>query len=131
MADKALLAQLRKSREISVDLGDGLAVTYLRPQPEKLVDMGIVTLNQIGPPTVRVSIDHVQKLVNGWSGFSAATFLGAAVGSSDPLDFDADIWAEVSPDHPEWTGKIALSILEAIVEHNKKNEGAAKNSEPG
>ena len=124
-----LLAQLKKRRERSVDLGDGLSVQFLRPAEAEFPSMLATTDG--GQATWSVGIEQVKRCVTGWKGFTEASLLGGAIGSSDPLDFDAEVWAEVCADRIEWNQKIAKAILDSVIDHLTKRDETAKNSEPG
>lgn len=52
-----------------------------------------------------------------WRGFSEAELLGAAIGSSDPLPFSADLWREAVRDRLDWLGKCANHVMTAVAEH--------------
>ena len=127
MADSALVLALRRQREKSVDLGDGKKVTFLRP-PE--VELTKLLHGEGDTRTWVVGIDEVRAYVVGWSGFTEADILGAAVGSSDPLQFDQALWAELVGDKIEWMRKVADAILKSVVDHINRQAEVAKNSEP-
>lgn len=129
MAARALLAALKRGREKTVELAEGKKVTFLRP-PES--EMGSMLDIQPGEKTGTwaVRIEHVKKYVNGWSGFTEADILGASVGSSDPVEFDRELWEEMCSDNIEWVNKVAAAILNSIVDHLKVQDDVAKNSEP-
>lgn len=115
---------LRRRREISVDLGGGLTVTCLRPREG---DMAGMFEGEGATRSLSIRLEHVQKFVTGWSGFSEATFFGASVGSSDPLPFDAELWAEAVGDHVEWVNAVANKMLAAIVTHFEEKAASEKN----
>lgn len=127
MGAKEVLAQRKKGREKSVDLGDGLSVVITRP-PEAhfpaLMDFRGTTL------TWSIGLDDVRKYVVGWSGFTEATFLGAAVGSADALDFDAALWEDYCTDNVMATKTVAEAILDVVVKYQEQREAIAKNSVP-
>ncbi len=127
MEARALLAALKRRREKSVDLGEGRAVTFLRPLES---DMGSMLSGEGAERTWSVTIEHVKKFVNGWSGFTEADLLGASIGSSDPVSFDPDLWAEVCADDIETVQKVAQAILKSVIDHLSEQADVAKNSEP-
>ena len=127
MEQRALLAALKRRREKTVDLGGGKTVTFLRP-PES--EMGGLLKTEGDSRTWLVGVEQVRKYVTGWSGFSEATILGESVGSSDPLEFSADLWAELAADNIEWSSKVAAAILEAVVAHVNAQAATAGNSAP-
>lgn len=123
-ASNPLLAQLRKRREKTVDLGEGLSVTFLRPREG---EMGPLFQGDGEARVMRVQLEQVCRCVVGWSGFTEATLLGAGVGSSDPLPFDAAVWAEIVTDRVEWFGLVSQAILDSMVEHIERKGTAEKN----
>lgn len=127
MSTNVLLAQLRKRREKKVDLGDGKSVTFLRPPESEMVQM----LGGDGETrTWTVGLDQVRKYVVGWAGFTEADLLGAGIGGSDPVEFNAELWLEVCADDIAWINQIGSAILSSVVEHLSAKEETAKNSVP-
>lgn len=129
MDARALLAALKRRREVSVEVEPGKKIFFTRP-PE--AEMGSMLVSNPGEKTGTwvVTIAHVRKYVTGWSGFTEADILGAAVGAADEVAFDSELWAEMVGDNIEWVGKIADGILKSIVDHLAAQEVVAKNSEP-
>lgn len=127
MEARALLAALKRRREKKVDLGNGKSVTFLRPTEAEMGSMLDITGDK---GTWNVGIEQVRKCVVGWQGFTAADLLGAAVGSSDPVEFDADLWAEVCADDIAWIRQVADAILTSVVDHITEKDATAKNSPP-
>jgi len=72
----------------------------------------------------------LRKYASGWSGFTEADVLGAAIGSSDPIDFDADLWIEMAADKSEWLKKMADALLDSMVTTINERAEVAKNSLP-
>lgn len=130
MAAKELVARLQKRRERTVDLGGGKSVKFLRP-PEADFPSMLKTSPGEKLATWSVETEHVRKYVVGWTGFTEATLLGEAIGASDSIDFDSELWAEVVEDNIEWRREVAMAILESVVDHITKREEVAKNSTPG
>jgi len=124
---KDLLAKLRRSREFKCDLGNGLSVTCMRPSESEVARMTKPVAGEADKYTIHVEDEHVRDCVVGWDGFSEAAILGAAVGSSDPIEFDRDLWAELAGDRRMWFYTVAGKMLEAIVAHNEQRAAAAKN----
>lgn len=125
-----VLARVRKQREKTVELEAGKKLTFLRPPEAELGDL----LKPVeGDPTKAqwvIEIEHVVKYAVGWEGFTEADLLGAAIGSSDVVEFDRDLWAEVVGDRAEWKVKVANAILGSVVDHLTAREAVAKNSVP-
>lgn len=127
MSAKVLLAQLRKRRQKTVDLGGGKEVTFLRPAEAEMA--GLLT-GEGDTRTWNVGVEQVRSLVTGWSGFTEADLLGADIGGSDVVEFDADLWAEVCSDDITWVRQIGDAILQSVVTHITERDAIAKNSEP-
>lgn len=114
--ESRLLALIRQQRQQWLELQPGLRVRFSRP-PE--ADMGALAAG--------VTVEHVCRYVDGWEGFTEATLLGAAVGSSDPLDFSAALWAEYVRDRARYIAVVAEAIAAAVQAHLAQSEAAAKN----
>jgi len=127
MDKSALLAARKRSREKTVDLGDGKSVQFRRP-PE--VDMASLLTGSGDTRTWSVGIEHVRKYVTGWEGFTEADLLGAGVGASDPVPFDPELWDDLCSDNIQWVSKVADAILRAVVDHITQQDAIAKNSVP-
>ena len=127
MSSKALLAQLRKRREHSVDLGGRRTIKKKSP-PE--IDFPNFLREIDGKRVWFIGPDDVRKYASGWSGFTEADVLGAAIGSSDPIDFDADLWIEMAADKSEWLKKMADALLDSMVTTINERAEVAKNSLP-
>jgi len=124
---QALLARMAEQRAHWVDLPGaataagtpGRRLQFHRP-PE--VDL----------PTLMggVMIEHVIQYACGWSGFTEADLLGAAVGSSDALPFDRALWAAWVRDHTDAVPPVAKALAEAVTAHLDARGAIAKNSPP-
>jgi hypothetical protein len=117
MDTKALIARLLEQRETMVELGDGLRVKVRRPSEAELPDYVLARAD---------ATTHLRCVV-GWEGFSEATLFGAAVGSSDPLPFSADVWLTAASDRRDWIGLIADAISTAVLAHIESKADTAKN----
>ena len=127
MDSRALLAALKRKREKTVDLGNGKKVFFLRPAESEM--SGLLT-GEGETRTWSVGVDHVRKCVTGWAGFTEDDILGVGVGSSDPVDFNAELWAELCGDDIAWVRQVADAILKSVIDHLQKEDAVAKNSEP-
>lgn len=127
MEPKALLAKVRARREKKVDLDETHKVTFLRPPETEMSELLSVDGDQ---RTWSVDVSHVKRFVVGWEGFTEEDALGKGVGSTDPLEFSAELWAEMVGDRAEWSSKVAAAILKAVVSHVNGKAEAEKNSVP-
>jgi hypothetical protein len=116
----SLVQRLLQSREVRIELGDGLHVVARRPAEGELHAY----------IKARHDVDTHLRCVVGWGGFSEATLLGAEVGSSDPLPFDPELWLQAARDRVEWISAVAEGIGQAIEQHAASREAIAKNSPP-
>lgn len=116
---KVLLQQLRKQREVKVQLTDKLSVTAQRPTDLQMTQLRID--GKFG--------DLGQKYVIGWEGFLENDIVGG--GGTDRVAFDQELWADWYADHPEFWEKIAMAVVDSYNAHAKVTEEAAKNSQPG
>lgn len=114
----ALIAALRSARHVWVDLPGypGAAVRVLRPVEA-----------EFGRFVAGVTVEHVCAHVDGWRGFSEATIQGAAVGAEDPVEFNADLWAEWVRDRVQCVETVAKAIGQAITSHLQTRQATAGN----
>lgn len=119
-----LIDQLRAQRKTWVDLEPGKRVQIMRP-PES--EIGKFLHLEDGQKHMRAELDQVVKYVTGWDGITEADLLGAAVGASDAVLFDAVLWAEVVADRGDWLKLVAQALLDAIVKHFEAKAQAEKN----
>lgn len=74
-----------------------------------------------------VEAHHLRQFVVGWDGITEADVLGAAVGASDPLPFDANLWVELARDRADWYRTTAHALIDAITAYLNQKAAAAKN----
>lgn len=120
----AIVKRMREQRMQWVELGNDKAVRIIRPSE---VDVGE---HLVRHGTVLVTHAHVVMFAQDWRGFTEADLLGAALGASDPLVFDKDLWNEYSCDRTKVCSKVSSAILHAVVEHHEKEAADEKNSPP-
>jgi len=118
---EAIIKRLREARMWWLELEPGKSVRCIRPAEVE------VAQHLFEGGKLAVGIESVKRFVVDWQGFTEADLLGAAIGSTDPLPFDAALWAEVAADRKEWVAKVASAILEAAVRHHESKAEAAKN----
>lgn len=113
----ALIARMDAQRTRWVPLSDGKRVQIRRPLETEMREFigGIVT------------VDHVCRYTCGWEGFTEADLLGAAIGSSDAVPFDAALWSRVVRDKVDYVPPVAQAIVAAIDEHLQAIGEATKN----
>jgi len=129
----AVIKRLREARMQWVELPHpehaGLAVRIARPTEVEVAQHLFKGGDKEGKDgSVSVEFADVLRATVDWRGFTEATILGAAVGSSDPLPFSAPLWAELASDHAAWVRLLASAILQAAVEHHTAKAAAEKNS---
>lgn len=64
---------------------------------------------------VHIGAAEVARFVVDWSGYTEADVLGSTIGSSDPLPFSPDIWAEYVGDRSELGVKVQTALLDALL----------------
>lgn len=109
-----LLRRMRKSREFTVDIGK-FKFTVLRPTNTDMYEAG---------QTGMTPIEFARKFVVGWSGVTEADVVPQ--GTTDTLEFDADVWSAWLDDHPEFWGPIGDGIIAAFQKHKDRQEAAEK-----
>lgn len=127
MSARALLAALKRRRELSVKLDGGKEIHFSRPPESDMVSLLKVEGDH---RQWVVGIEHVRKYVTGWSGFTEADILGASVGSTEPAEFSPELWAEVCGDDLALVSKVADAILGSVVDRINAKEHDAGNSPP-
>ncbi|MEJ1938836.1 hypothetical protein WDZ92_52230, partial [Nostoc sp. NIES-2111] len=119
MSAERLIARLREQRDswlVLREAGDGVteqAVCLRRPAEAEMPSYrpsGGETMHQVLTSAVcRVAVN--------WRGITEADLLGAAVGSSDLVEFSQELWAEVVRDRSDWLSKCADHLMEQIHSH--------------
>ena len=99
-----------------MELGEGRRVKVRRPPAAEMFAFGRAT-----------SPDLFLRTVVGWSGFTEADVLGAAVGSSSEIAFDADLWSVLALDNMEWISAVSTAVVESIKGYLERQEAARKN----
>lgn len=112
----ALIAQMDAQRQQWVELEPGKRVRFQRPLETEFYRF------RLG-----VTVDHICEYVNGWEGYTEADLLGAAIGSSDDVEFDSALWARLARDRSEYIAPVARAIADAITAHLAAKDSAAKN----
>jgi hypothetical protein len=121
---KELVLALRRRRESWVTLAEGKRVKIRRP-PETGLREFLTIVD--GKRTWLVGLEAVQRHVVDWDGFTEADILGASVGSSDTVPFDADLWSELVANNIEWLNDVAAALLKDIVDFLAAKDEVAKN----
>lgn len=126
MDAKILLETMRNQRKRWVQIRDGKEVQILLPTEYEVL-RHFVEPGEPGKLNLKADYEEVKTFVVGWKGFTEADFLTAAVGSSDPIAFDADLWAAYVADNLECVRKVAQALLEGIGQRTLSREADAKN----
>jgi len=127
IANSSLQARILKARERWVDLGEGRRVKFLRPGETEFHKYLIPVEGDPDRRTWSIEVEHVQKLVVDWDGFTEATLLGASVGGDIVVEFSPELWATVVVDNADWSGKVGREILDSIVSYIVDREKITKN----
>lgn len=112
----ALIAKMDEQRTRWVSLPDGKRVQIRRPLE-----------TDFGKFRSGVTVEHLCEYVCAWEGFTEADLLGAGVGASDAVEFNAGLWGRVLRDRMVYVQPLAEAMVEAITEHLNAKEAAAKN----
>lgn len=120
-----LIVALRSARESWVDVAPGKRVKIRRPTEAEFPSFLRKTEAGRG---IAVELEHVQRHVVDWEGFTEADLLGPTVGVSDALPFDAAVWSEVVADHIDWMQAAAKALVQSIVDHMTAQADTAGNS---
>lgn len=116
----ALLARMEAQRASWVELGPGRKVRIVRPPELDLVQL-------VGG----VRVEHAQRYVTGWQGFTEASLLGAAHGSADTeVPFDSEVWGAYIADHLDEARVVVDALADRVRAYLEEREAREKNSEP-
>lgn len=113
---QALLARMAAQREAWADLGGGKRLKYHRPPEVELPRLA-----------AGVGLDQVVQYACGWEGFTEADLLGAAVGSSDAVPFDAQLWRAYVQDHAQALQAAAQAMADTVTQYLQGKADTAKN----
>lgn len=110
----ALIAQMRAARTTWVDLGDGVAVAIIRPTELEMAAFvrRLFVAGESVPDT-----ELCFRWVTDWRGVTEATLLGAGIGSSAPVPWSTEVWAEVVGDRKAWASAVAQAVVDAMQAH--------------
>lgn len=112
----SIAERMLAQRQHWVEVAPGKRVRYLRPRETEFSQLA-----------GGITAQHVCKFVDGWAGFTEADLLGAAIGSSDPAEFSAELWAEYVLDKVDLLAKVAAEISTRVTDHITKRADEAKN----
>lgn len=124
----SLIARLREQRDSWFVLREAatdrpeLAVCLRRPAAADFVGLRA----EDGGISREKLVETVCSSAVAWRGFTEAELLGAAVGSADPLPFDADVWAESVRDDAEWLAACVAHVVEQLTQHSSLAEDRRK-----
>ena len=110
----ALLQKLRKARTELADLGEGKKLSFLRP-PEA----------EFGTLSRGVTVELIVKYSTGWEGFVEHDLLRN--GNQDPVEFHAEVWAEMLADRADWITNVANAMVEACTRRFELRKDALGN----
>jgi hypothetical protein len=126
MDAKLLLEQMRNQRKRWVQLSEGKRVQILLPTELEVVQ-NFVKPGDEGKLTLAADYPEVQKFVCGWEGITEADLLGAAVGASDAVEFNTELWSAFASENLEHVRKVARALLDGIAERTLAQQADAKN----
>lgn len=120
-ADDRVLRLMKEKKQHWCEVGPGLRVQFRRPYLTELN-----SLEHMG--ATERAVEQVCRFVIGWEGFTEATMLGEAIGSSDPLPFTPELWAEFARDEVQVAVAVHAAIHKAISACVEDKAAAEKNS---
>jgi hypothetical protein len=123
MNKEHLIAAALAQRAEWLDMDGGKRVRVRRPS--EVESLALLRKADDGVPYLAAGAPEVKKHVVGWEGFSEADF--AASGSSDALEFDADLWAVWIDDQRAAMQKVAQKIVDLVAAHEKAVADTEKN----
>lgn len=120
MKPAELIAKLDEQRTRWVDLPDGKRLRVMRPLE---TDADRLT----GHRSLGSLAEALCTFVVGWSGFTEADLLGAALGASDEVAFDAALCLRVLRDRGDYVVTLGDEIRAMVKAHRDAKDAAAKN----
>lgn len=126
MDPKVLLEQMRNQRKRWVAIKEGKEVQILLPSELEVVQH-FVKPGDEGKLTLAADYAEVQRFVCDWKGITEVDLLGAGVGASDAVPFNADLWAAYAAENLECVRKVARALLDGIGERTLARDADAKN----
>jgi hypothetical protein len=112
---KDLVEKIRKQRELKVVAGK-FTFTARRP-----TDVEAIALGRADSAFSKIA----EQFVVGWDGVTEDDLIQS--GASNPIPFDAVLWAEWCADRPDLWGTISTAVLDAYRLHAKRLEDGTKN----
>jgi hypothetical protein len=110
----SLIDKIRAAREISVE-ANGHKFTIRRPTDEEAVRFSAEKIDLV---------NVVKRFTTGWDLHEIDLI---SSGSSVPVPFDPELFAEWAADNPEIWEPLGKAIMDAYTVHASKREAAAKN----
>jgi hypothetical protein len=121
----ALLAQLRASRLIWIEVAEGKSVQFLRPLE---AEVGKMVRAEGGRSAFRLDLEDLKRCAVDWKGFTEADLLGKGIGNDDPIPFDAEVLALALGDNLDWLQAAVEKLATAIGERMSARLAARGNS---
>jgi hypothetical protein len=112
MADP--IERLRAQRESWLDLDGGKRLKIIRPPETQFSAFAAGA----------IELEHVQKYVAGWEGFTEADLFGDGSGT---VAFTPELWAEFVSDDVLLMKKVALRLAELLNDYLEKKKAALGN----
>ena len=119
----ALVAQLQAQRLQWVDVAPGVRMRIDTPSQFRAARIAMGLRARDGDAVVA----ELVPLMREWEGITGAFLLGPAVGSADPVPFDARLLAMLCADRPEWVGKLGAAALDQAAAARAQIETASGN----
>lgn len=116
---KSLIERIRAARQTTVQVGD-ITLICRRPTNLEMLEMRTEKVTQS---------DILKRFVDGWEGMTELHLTSG--GTSEPVEFSRELFAEWVSDHPEAWGVITEAVVQGYKAHEEKLEEAAKNLKPG
>lgn len=126
MDPKLLLEQMRNQRRRWVDIAEGKRVQIQLPSELEVVQH-FIKPGEEGKLSLAADYAEVNRFTVGWEGFTEVDLLGAGVGASDAVPFNADLWSAYAAENLEAVRKVARALLDGIVERQVSREADTKN----
>jgi len=124
MSPEQLIAAAKAGRAEWFEIAEGKRVRVSRPSEYETRQL-FIRDDGGKVSSIQADLPEVKKHVTDWEGFTEADF--TAAGASDPVPFNAELWAIWIEDRREALYAVANKIIGLILAHEEAKVATAKN----
>lgn len=114
MTPDVLIKRLLAQREFSVEVAAGKQIRLRRPAEMDV--MGMIQRGDDGKVVgLAADLADVKRFAVGWEGIAELDLVPS--GASDPVPFDADLFAVLIEDRRDWCAKCCQALVDKVLDH--------------